>query len=394
MTRHLAALGAVFTLALGGGSLSRQPPAESPREETRGPITIRVVDESGAPVKGAEVGSFAMGEGEEGTGRLVLGFDGRESAAGVVTDDHGLCEANSSWIFQGPDDVRPRAMIAWTADRSKIGLAELSPDRAGPVEIRLSPACLVTVKATSTGLRELGRDLIWSNVYVNWGQTRPFGVDSRNGVQRFILPPGEYKLHVYGTDTYTRSPALVIGAGERERIIEADLPPTRLARITGGPAPELSGVRAWRGGEPVTLADLHGKVVILDFWGYWCGPCVAGMPKLVELHDKYKDRGLVIIAVHDDTGESVEEVLSQCEKVRDESWGGRELPFRLALDGGGMSPIEGTDLKTRGLSTAAYGVRSFPTTVLIDRSGTVVGRLNAESTGGVARLERLLDGEK
>jgi len=49
-------------------------------------------------------------------------------------------------------------------------------------------------------------------------------------------------------------------------------------------------------GGPLTLASLRGKVVLLDFWGEWCGPCVGSMPYLMKLYDKYRDKGLEIIA--------------------------------------------------------------------------------------------------
>ena len=81
-----------------------------------------------------------------------------------------------------------------------------------------------------------------------------------------------------------------------------DLPATRLALLVGTPAPELVGVAGWKNGPTAKLADLKGKCVILDFWGYWCGPCVHRMPDLFKLYDKYHDSGLEVIGVHVDLG--------------------------------------------------------------------------------------------
>ena len=59
---------------------------------------------------------------------------------------------------------------------------------------------------------------------------------------------------------------------------------------------QVVSVKALRG--LVCQQALRGQVVLLDFWGYWCGVCVHEMPALMKLHDEFKDKGLVIIGVH------------------------------------------------------------------------------------------------
>ena len=56
-------------------------------------------------------------------------------------------------------------------------------------------------------------------------------------------------------------------------------------------------VEGWVNGSPLTDADLKGKVVLLDFWAIWCGPCVSTFPHLIEWHEKYADKGLVMIGL-------------------------------------------------------------------------------------------------
>jgi cytochrome c biogenesis protein CcdA/thiol-disulfide isomerase/thioredoxin len=65
-----------------------------------------------------------------------------------------------------------------------------------------------------------------------------------------------------------------------------------------GPAPELTGITNWINSEPLTLASLKGKVVLIDFWTYSCVNCVRTFPFLKAWYSKYKDQGLVIIGVH------------------------------------------------------------------------------------------------
>lgn len=70
----------------------------------------------------------------------------------------------------------------------------------------------------------------------------------------------------------------------------------RLASLIGSDAAPLS-VEAWVNGEPLTDADLKGKVVLLDFWAVWCGPCIATFPHLREWQEKYSEQGLMIIGL-------------------------------------------------------------------------------------------------
>ena len=65
-----------------------------------------------------------------------------------------------------------------------------------------------------------------------------------------------------------------------------------------GPAPELRGIVGWLNGEPVTLASLRGKVVLVDFWTYSCINCIRTLPYVTEWDRKYRDSGLVVLGVH------------------------------------------------------------------------------------------------
>ena len=67
---------------------------------------------------------------------------------------------------------------------------------------------------------------------------------------------------------------------------------------SGPRAPEFNGITHWLNSQPLTLAQLGGKVVLVDFWTYGCINCVHTLPHVISLYEKYKDRGFVVIGVH------------------------------------------------------------------------------------------------
>jgi thiol-disulfide isomerase/thioredoxin len=125
------------------------------------------------------------------------------------------------------------------------------------------------------------------------------------------------------------------------------------------PAPEFV-VKKWMGQEPSTLEGLRGKVVLLDFWATWCGPCISTFPRLRNWHKKYSPDGLTIIGVTNFQGRigpqkvnQVEE-LDYLEKFKEE----HKLPYGFAITQG-----EEADAK--------YGINAIPATFLLDRHGVV-----------------------
>ncbi len=83
-------------------------------------------------------------------------------------------------------------------------------------------------------------------------------------------------------------------SGEAPRDLNA---PFAVAAVQGT-APNFAGISNWFNSAPLNIADLRGKVVLVDFWTYGCVNCVNTLPHVTALYEKYKDRGLIVVGVH------------------------------------------------------------------------------------------------
>jgi thiol-disulfide isomerase/thioredoxin len=119
----------------------------------------------------------------------------------------------------------------------------------------------------------------------------------------------------------------------------------QLNEMHGQPAPELA-LKGWINAEPMTLKKLKGKIVVLDFWATWCGPCLASIPHTNELMEKYAKQGVVIIGVCAKRGaEKMADTVKQ-----------RGIKYPVAEDTG---------------TIAAYKANSYPDYYIIDRNGVL-----------------------
>ena len=135
----------------------------------------------------------------------------------------------------------------------------------------------------------------------------------------------------------------------------------------GKPAPDFEEKKI--DGTTMKLSDLKGKVVLIDFWASWCGPCRRENPAVVALYNKYKDDGFTIISVSLDK-----------DKAK----------WMAAIEKDGLIwPNHVSDLKFWQAKVARlYGVGSIPYTVLVDKDGNII-RTKLRSHDLAVELERI-----
>jgi thiol-disulfide isomerase/thioredoxin len=109
-------------------------------------------------------------------------------------------------------------------------------------------------------------------------------------------------------------------------------------------------------GNKVAISDYRGKVVVLDFWASWCGPCMKAMPHLQDVATKYKDQGVVVLgsSTRDDRKNFEKWIKANGSKYPDIIW---------AHDPADKGPDRA--------SRALYGVKGIPTQFVIGRDGKI-----------------------
>jgi thiol-disulfide isomerase/thioredoxin len=144
--------------------------------------------------------------------------------------------------------------------------------------------------------------------------------------------------------------------------------------LVGAPTPDFKGVDLE--GKPIAISDFKGKVVLLDFWATWCGPCIQAIPKIQELSAEYADKGVVVIGMNQDT-EEVKDQVKEMVKTKN-------LTFRQFMD-------------TTQSVAEQFKVSGIPCTVLIDGKG-IVQWIHTGGSPGLKKeigekLDKLVKGE-
>jgi thiol-disulfide isomerase/thioredoxin len=127
-------------------------------------------------------------------------------------------------------------------------------------------------------------------------------------------------------------------------------------------------------GKPVSLSDFRGKTVFIDFWGTWCGPCLASLPAHVALEEEMAGKEVVFLNV---AAEATDQIPVWREFIRTKTFNGKPVGgVHVVAEGQGANKV-----------IKSLGIRAYPTFILIDPDGRIIlySLLNFTKTGDVLR---------
>lgn len=301
--------------------------------------------------------------------------------------------------YQRSEPVKPSEKLRMNTEIAKAYLADKQPAKAAPFAAEAF-AISRTLVADAT-LKSVGMDLVYDNAMLLFDAHRQtnepkLAETALEDLRKTAASLGSTVFYFYAADkqivyqietgrkpqamdTYLTS--LILAAkelpleGQRRDAIARLKKREKHYKLLGDPAPELSGIDKWIPEKSTTLAELKGKVVLLDFWATWCAPCFDAFPSLVEWQQDFAADGFKIIGVTRYYGQAdgmnadrpSEIAFLQRFKVK---FG---LPYDFAVS---------KDVSTQ----LQYGADSLPTAVLVDRKGVV---RYIESGTSTSRLEDL-----
>lgn len=138
------------------------------------------------------------------------------------------------------------------------------------------------------------------------------------------------------------------------------------------PAPIMKAENKLLDGSTLKLEDRKGKIVLVNLWATWCGPCRAEMPHLVELQDKYRDKGFEVIGldVDPETKEEIEDFAKEMKLNYTLGWADRTLTTEIMK----LNKMDG-----------------IPQTILINRNGELTGIFRGGGKNVIEKMKETVD---
>lgn len=126
-------------------------------------------------------------------------------------------------------------------------------------------------------------------------------------------------------------------------------------------------------GTSFKVVDKKGKVILINMWATWCGPCRHEMPSLVEMHEKYKDKGFEVIGLDSDESESVEMIQDFAKEMK--------LNY----------PLGYADAALFRQFVRISGLQGIPQSILINRDGKMTGVFTGGSPTVIAKMKETVE---
>jgi beta-lactamase regulating signal transducer with metallopeptidase domain/thiol-disulfide isomerase/thioredoxin len=333
------------------------------------PRTRGIVMEGGQPAADAWITNESLQIRADGITYIPQrDWDGRDKD---WTDRDGSFELKTNLTLRGHDVLVPFIAVHPSADRMAIRFVP-ARDLASPRKLELERVCHVRGQCLLRGMTE--SVAVSLGLETSSGQSIGFMAPRKKLTPEGLLlgfqvrlPPGDYLLKSRASSHHAGIEIpIAIPAGQAElNLPTADVPATGSVALRGQPAPELEV--EWPSGQPATWEQYRGQVVVLDFWGTWCGPCVANMPALMDIAHEFRDQPVAWLSIHTPNLKSFDELNAEIANCTEKSWNGRELPFTALID----RPL--SDGEYSGVTSRRYGIAEWPTLIVVDPDGRVVG---------------------
>lgn len=334
-----------------------------------------VVDDKGKPVKDATVGILWVGAEK----RLA-------PQQSVVVSKTGKFDADFD-----VDGEKPVALMALDKAQKRGGFVVVTPpDFREPVKIEIDNLVTVSANFDVSDIRD--NPEVVEMILESAPDRAPLVRVELPAKKRAAIkiPAGKYILHL-GCDGGERAPREILipqkGTHDlREKLVLSPVT-TRHTRDQAGKDADTAGKQA--GKKPagsaaaalpkfnvtdavgvdksLKLEDYRGKWVVLEFWGYWCGPCVKALPawfRFAEEHKADSDRFVVLTFHHSKYPQKEPDLASikaQIERLLTSNWKRDRFPFPILTD-------------STHATEAAWGVTGYPTAFLIDPEGNIVAQ--------------------